>query len=235
MPGLGRRQTTPTKGTHHASRTLALTTIAFGVTTALAGNTAFGAKKPTLAPVKVMVTGTFESQAFNFPESVDGAQAAAKAVNDAGGIRGHKLEIVVCNDQFDPNVAKKCARDAVTQKVAAVTVGLSLLEQNVVPILEPQFEGRQGAGHSVDVPFVFDNLAAPSAQKLLGVDAPQVLADVLHGAWITFAECGVPAHPNLADWTRYDVETRSTMRFSEDSAVVRDPRRDERLLWTGIL
>jgi ABC-type branched-subunit amino acid transport system substrate-binding protein len=70
--------------------------------------------------IKIMLAGTIQSAAFGFPEAVAGAQAAASAINDAGGIKGQKIVIEQCNDQLDPNVATACGRTAVSDKVAAV-------------------------------------------------------------------------------------------------------------------
>jgi len=72
------------------------------------------------APIKVMLAGTISSQAFSFPETVSGAQAAIAALNSSGGLNGHKIETVSCNDQLDPNVAAQCGRQAVSDQVSAV-------------------------------------------------------------------------------------------------------------------
>ncbi|WP_344342955.1 carboxylesterase/lipase family protein [Agrococcus versicolor] len=51
---------------------------------------------------------------------------------------------------------------------------------------------RGGAVHCVDVPFAFDALGDAHADALLGADAPQALADVVHGAMVAFARDGDP-------------------------------------------
>jgi ABC-type branched-subunit amino acid transport system substrate-binding protein len=81
-----------------------------------AGSSAPAAK----GDIKIMLAGTIQSQAFGFPETINGAQAAASAINAAGGINGQKIDIEQCNDQLDPNVATACGRTAVSDKVAAV-------------------------------------------------------------------------------------------------------------------
>jgi len=65
--------------------------------------------------------------------------------------------------------------------------------------------GRLGAGHAVDLPFVFDTLGTPGASgaddALLGVEGgSQELADQMHGAWVRFVETGHPGwerHPHV--------------------------------------
>jgi para-nitrobenzyl esterase len=91
----------------------------------------------------------------------------------------------------------------------------------------PAFDGRIGAAHGLDIPFAFDNLDDPMAQRLLGTDPPQALADEMHGAWVRFMTDGDPG------WPAYDLATRTTRDFGGDEAFVDDPNRDERLLWSA--
>ena len=72
------------------------------------------------SPIKVMMVGTISSEAFSFPETVNAAQALADQTNAAGGINGHKIQILTCNDQIDPAVAAACGRKAVADHVSAV-------------------------------------------------------------------------------------------------------------------
>ncbi len=91
----------------------------------------------------------------------------------------------------------------------------------------PQFNGRLGACHALEIPFVFDTLGN-GTEPLLGADPPQQLADTMHAAWVAFAtngDCG---------WPKYDLSRRATMRFDTTSEVVDDPRSAERALWEGM-
>lgn len=91
----------------------------------------------------------------------------------------------------------------------------------------PQFDGRLGACHALEIAFVFDTLGN-GAEPLLGSEAPQQLADAMHAAWVAFAsdgDCG---------WPKYDLSRRATMRFNTESEVVEDPRSAERALWQGM-
>jgi carboxylesterase type B len=91
----------------------------------------------------------------------------------------------------------------------------------------PQFEGRLGACHALEIAFVFDTLGH-GTEPLLGTDPPQQLADTMHAAWVAFAsngDCG---------WPQYDLSRRATMRFDTTSEVVDDPRSAERALWEGV-
>jgi len=91
----------------------------------------------------------------------------------------------------------------------------------------PQFDGRLGACHGLEIAFVFDTLGYET-ELLLGKDPPQQLADTMHAAWVAFAtngDCG---------WPKYDLSRRATMRFDVTSEVVDDPRSAERALWEGV-
>jgi para-nitrobenzyl esterase len=96
----------------------------------------------------------------------------------------------------------------------------------------PAFEGRLGACHGLEIPFVFDTLDKGADQMLgplLGPAPPQQLADKVHAAWIAFATNGDPG------WPKYDRCRRATMRFDTVSEVVDDhPRSVERELWEGV-
>jgi carboxylesterase type B len=84
-----------------------------------------------------------------------------------------------------------------------------------------------GAGHALEIGFVFDTLDL-GPQQMLGpllAGAPQGLADTMHGAWVRFAATGDPG------WPRYEPGRRATMRFDTESRVVDDPRAFERRLW----
>jgi para-nitrobenzyl esterase len=91
----------------------------------------------------------------------------------------------------------------------------------------PTFDGRLGACHASELPFVFDNLTDPGYEPLLGTNLPQQIAAAMHTAWINFATTGNPG------WPPYNQETRPTMRFDNESELVTDPRPDEREAWTG--
>ena len=89
----------------------------------------------------------------------------------------------------------------------------------------PALGGQLGACHAAEIGFVFDSLAA--AVRMNGPDAPQELADAMHGAWVAFAGTGDPG------WERYG-DARNVRTFGTSTATVTDPRGDTRELWTGV-
>ena len=92
----------------------------------------------------------------------------------------------------------------------------------------PGMGGLLGAAHCVDVPFAFDNLDASGVEVALGSEPPQALADRMHRAWVDFVTDGD------AGWPAFQLETRPTMVFDRESAVVDDPLRLPRSLWGAV-
>jgi ABC-type branched-subunit amino acid transport system substrate-binding protein len=76
-----------------------------------------------------------DTPSTNQPGAVGGAKAAVAAVNAEGGINGHKVGVLYCNDKGDPNESTKCARQMVSKKVVAVIGGSALNDKLIAPIL----------------------------------------------------------------------------------------------------
>lgn len=90
----------------------------------------------------------------------------------------------------------------------------------------PVLGGVLKACHALEIGFVFDTLGVPEGRALVGDEAPQSLADDMHGAWVRFVRAGDPG------WAAYG-EQRHTRRFggAEDGQVLTDPAPERRLLW----
>lgn len=80
---------------------------------------------------------------------------------------------------------------------------------------------RLGAAHAMELGFVFDRLDAPDSIALGGTDAPQALADAMHGSWVAFATHGDPG------WEAWSA-TRPVQAFDADGGHIDyAPRQDE--------
>jgi para-nitrobenzyl esterase len=92
----------------------------------------------------------------------------------------------------------------------------------------PQFDGRLGACHALEIGFVFDRLDVPENVPLAGEGPPQALADAMHAAWVSFVRTGDPG------WPTYDLSHRPVQVFGELTAVAPDPRGEQRALWEAV-
>ncbi len=101
----------------------------------------------------------------------------------------------------------------------------------------PALGGRLKSPHTVEMPFVFDNVqVAPGLTGGASPDAVALAARVSE-AWIAFATRGDPnsKKSGLPPWPAYDSERRATMLFSNESKVVDDPASERRKIMDGIL
>jgi para-nitrobenzyl esterase len=102
------------------------------------------------------------------------------------------------------------------------------------------FKGANGkAMHTVDIPFMFDNIAMAAGQ--IGTEPGQVaaanaLAATMSEMLITYGRTGNPngVHSNgnnggLPHWPAYDLKNRSTMIWDKTPKVENDPRGAERV------
>jgi para-nitrobenzyl esterase len=89
------------------------------------------------------------------------------------------------------------------------------------------FDGRLGAAHALELPFVWNVVDSAFAQILLGGDvaAAKPLATEMHGTWAAFIRGVDPA------WPRYDTKTRTTMIYDRTSKLVDDPSGVQRAAW----
>lgn len=90
----------------------------------------------TGAPITVMTQSTYGNAETDQKDPITVAQAAAAQINAHGGIDGHQLIVLGCNDGTDANAAAACAREAVAHHVVAEVGGTSNNPQVVMPILE---------------------------------------------------------------------------------------------------
>jgi para-nitrobenzyl esterase len=101
----------------------------------------------------------------------------------------------------------------------------------------PALGGRLKSPHTLEMPFVFDNVQV--APGLTGGASPEAvaLAARVSEAWIAFATRGDPNSKKsvLPPWPAYDSERRATMLFNNESKVVNDPAREQRQIMDRIL
>ncbi len=96
----------------------------------------------------------------------------------------------------------------------------------------PYLDGRLGACHALEIPFVFGTLDDPHIIPFSGngSDAHQ-LARTMQDAWAAFAHRADPNHPGLPPWPRYAPPRRATMFLGAECGVVDAPHEAEREFW----
>ncbi|GAB1257486.1 carboxylesterase/lipase family protein [Aurantivibrio plasticivorans] len=94
----------------------------------------------------------------------------------------------------------------------------------------PVWDGLLMAPHALEIPFVFDNAQLSSAFTGGGPDAV-ALSAIMAETWISFARTGDPNNAALPTWKPYEENNRATMLFNNDSQLVNDPGRAERIAW----
>lgn len=110
-------------------------------------------------------------------------------------------------------------------------------EQNKAPVwlyeidwVTPVDGGKWGSPHSLEHPFVFDNVARSESMVGAVQAGPQRMADQISPTWIAFARSGNPNNPAIPHWPTYTPANRTTMVFDTTSQAVKDFREDERKL-----
>jgi para-nitrobenzyl esterase len=98
----------------------------------------------------------------------------------------------------------------------------------------PEGGGHMRSPHTVEIPFVFNNItiAGPLISKMPEAHA---LAAKVSAAWVSFARTGNPTAPGLPKWPAYSAASRDTMLFNNVSRVVPDPDREPRLIMEQVL
>jgi para-nitrobenzyl esterase len=91
----------------------------------------------------------------------------------------------------------------------------------------PVRDGRLRSMHTMDIPFVYDNVDV--AKSVLGANPDRYkLADQMSAAWVAFARTGNPNHKGIPNWAPYNTQARATMIWNTpESKVVNDPSKEE--------
>jgi ABC-type branched-subunit amino acid transport system substrate-binding protein len=86
--------------------------------------------------ITVMTWAPQDTGATNKPGMPALALAYARWVNERGGLDGHRLKVLTCNDHNDGIAAARCARRAVKEDVVAVVGSYSQHADSFFPVLE---------------------------------------------------------------------------------------------------
>jgi para-nitrobenzyl esterase len=92
----------------------------------------------------------------------------------------------------------------------------------------PLAGGKYMSQHGIDLPFVWDNVAAGYHRVGKG-PGHQALADRVSARWLAFARGGSPNAPGLVRWEPFDTARRATLLIDTKDRLADDPRQGERL------
>ncbi len=130
--------------------------------------------------------------------------------------------------------------------LGAITIAERKCAQRAAPVymytftheseaLVPGTQHKIGAAHALEIPFKFfrvqqDGQRTGGFLEISGPEAVQTARNMSE-MWTTFARTGRPAAKGQPLWPPYDLHSRATMEIAAQCRVVRDPYREERLLW----
>jgi ABC-type branched-subunit amino acid transport system substrate-binding protein len=108
-----------------------------GGATASGSTAPSGSSTPSAGDIKIMVIAPFTLSVGPAKANYDAVRIQADDQNAKGGINGHKIDVIGCDDQSDPNVMAKCAQQAVSDHVVALVGEYSLVSNVLWPIITP--------------------------------------------------------------------------------------------------
>jgi ABC-type branched-subunit amino acid transport system substrate-binding protein len=171
-------------GSSSPTSTSASTSASATATASASTSTSASASTAAATPISVMLEGTFAGstnpQFISYPEAESAVQAYFTRLDAAGGINGHQVKIITCNDQANPDVAASCAREAVADKVVAViSPEHSANGVSILPILQ------SAKIAFIDQPFTSPDYTSPVSFTVgsccAGVFGAAAIALVNHG------------------------------------------------------
>jgi para-nitrobenzyl esterase len=98
----------------------------------------------------------------------------------------------------------------------------------------PEGGGHMRSPHTVEIPFVFDNIQI-AGQLTSKMSVAYTLAEKVSSSWAAFARTGDPNTPKLPNWPAYSVARRDTMLFNNECKVEQDPAQSARLAMERVL
>jgi branched-chain amino acid transport system substrate-binding protein len=120
--------------------------------------------KPSGKPVEINITYA-KTGAFTYAEMGVGAEAAEKAVNDSGGIKGRPLQVDVCDttSPVDPNPMQQCLRKVVANKdIVAEVADYGSFNDISTPL-----ENQNGLAQIGGIPLGLSQLTLPNSFPLV--------------------------------------------------------------------
>jgi para-nitrobenzyl esterase len=210
----------------------------------------FDPTAPTLSADVPLLIGTVESEVAFFPNQVldpiDDSALHAHVKQTLHNATDAQVDQIISAYRAGRPAASNTdlyliiASDA-TFRAGVLTEAERKAEQGKAAVYQYYFtwrspvrEGKLRAFHTVEIPFVFDNVDA--AASMVG-SAPdrQPLADRMSSAWVAFAKSGNPNHRGLPHWAPFDGKQRVMMVFNDECKAISDPHGSEQHVLHSIL
>ncbi len=122
---------------------------------------------------------------------------------------------------------------AITQAERKVAQGKAPVYMYLFTWETPVDGGKRHSPHTVELPFVFNNVEEQPEEVGNGPEL-QPLADKVSGAWTAFARTGNPSIAGAPKWLAYTATDRATMMINNEWKLVNDPRHDVRLIMNSL-
>ena len=204
---------------------------------------------PELSANIPLLIGTVETEVTFFPnqilDPIDDASLHAHVKQTLRGASDDQVDKVIAAYKAgrpgasNTDIFLILASDA-TFRAGVVTEADRKAAQGKAPVYQYYFtwrspvrEGKLRSFHTLEIPFVFDNVDAAKSMTGSGEDR-YALASKMSAAWVAFAKTGNPNTKELANWPAFDTTKRATMIFNDECKVVNDPHGDEQRLLRSI-
>ncbi|MEU1229303.1 ABC transporter substrate-binding protein [Streptomyces sp. NPDC005828] len=232
----------PMTGRRLSSLLAYVTTAATGASLLTGCGVLPGATGGSREPVTVMTWAPDQTRATNMPGMPAMAQTYARWVNSQGGIDGHELRVLTCNEQNTTAGAAACARRAVREGAVAVVGSYSQngrafmapLEAAGIPyiggygIAEDEFTSPLSypvnggvaslvAGHGMQLAGSCDRVSLVRPDTTAGDKLPELLDSGLHKASHRGA-VDIPALEDAAEYT--EQADRARTRAGDEKGCV---------------
>jgi ABC-type branched-subunit amino acid transport system substrate-binding protein len=121
--------------------------------------------------INVGITDNVGSPVGSHPGAPAVVVASARALNRGGGLHGHPLGVVFCNNQSDPNMSQSCARQFVADNVVALLGGNDNNDALSEPILQAGNIPTIAMTPNSPVMYTAPNVFVPQAPPLYSYEA----------------------------------------------------------------
>jgi para-nitrobenzyl esterase len=204
---------------------------------------------PELSADIPLLIGTVETEVTFFPnqilDPIDEASLHARVKQTVRNASDDQVDrLIAAYRAGRPGVSNTdlyliLASDA-TFRAGVVTEADRKSQQAKAPVYQYYFtwrspvrDGKLRSYHTLEIPFVFDNVDACKSMTGDGADR-YALADKMSAAWVAFARTGNPNTKLLPAWPAFDATKRAVMILNDECKVVNDPHGEEQRLLHSI-